>query len=469
MVFSSLTFLFVFLPLVLLTTYVCPKTARNYVLLAWSLLFYAWGGPSYLFIMIGSIALNYLFGLGIAATNRPVIRRVLLGLCVAANLGALGYFKYFDFFAENLNMVFSTELIAVRDIVLPIGISFYTFQAMSYVIDLYRGEVTVQKNPFRLALYIAFFPQLIAGPIVNYGDICESLATRSVTMADFAYGIQRFLFGLGKKAILANGLGAVADKILVVEPSRLPFWILWLGAVVYAFQIYYDFSGYSDMAIGLGRMFGFQFLENFNYPYLSLSVSEFWRRWHISLTSWFRSYLYIPLGGNRKGRARTLFNVMLVFFLTGLWHGANWQFIAFGLWHGLFMVLERAFLGRWLDRCTHAVRWAYMSVVVLVGWVLFSCHGLSYGISALWGMARFSTGNGAYTLGQFLNPHTVVLLAAAVLLCGPLQSWVPRLRSALYDNRRMSWGIVAALGAVLFLSVLSLTANTYNPFIYFRF
>ena len=372
MLFCSLTFLWVFLPAVLLASRLLPRAWQNALLLAASLFFYAWGGPKYLLLMLASITLNWAGGFAIAAFppgSHP--RRMALAAFLAANLGLLGWFKYYGFFAGILRRLPGLGGIPALDIALPIGISFYTFQAMSYLIDLYRGRIALQKNWFLLALYISFFPQLIAGPIVQYARVERQLAGREVTAQNAAFGVKRFCWGLAKKVILANAFAARADEIYALDPAAASTALAWLGALYYTLQIYYDFSGYSDMAIGLGELFGFHFPENFNYPYLAASVTEFWRRWHMTLSGWFREYLYIPLGGSRRGTARTLANLLLVFLVTGLWHGASWQFVAWGAWYGLLLAAERLFLLKGLRRLPAALGRLYTLFWVMGGWVLF--------------------------------------------------------------------------------------------------
>ncbi|MDO4889070.1 MAG: MBOAT family O-acyltransferase, partial [Candidatus Saccharibacteria bacterium] len=347
MLFNSMVFLWIFLPVLLVLYFLTKRffpAARNYVLLVFSLLFYAWGEPKYIILMLVSILVNYVFGILVdKAPKKGKKRKVLLVLDILFNVGLLGYFKYFNFFTDNVNKIFGEGTITMEDVMLPIGISFYTFQIMSYVIDLYRGEIKVQKNLPKLALYISFFPQLVAGPIVKYKDIDKALDSRKETLEGFSYGAKRFIYGLSKKVLIADVMASVADTVFNggggVTGLTQP--VAWLGAVCYALQIFFDFSGYSDMAIGLGSMFGFKFMENFNLPYISGSITEFWRRWHISLSTWFKEYVYIPLGGNRKGRKRTYLNLWIVFLLTGIWHGAAWNFVVWGLFHGLFIFIER--------------------------------------------------------------------------------------------------------------------------------
>ena len=381
MLFSSLVFLWIFLPVVLVLYRFLPGRGKNALLLAASLFFYAWGEPVYILLMLGSITLNYLGGLALAPLSGRR-RALVLAAVVAANLLLLGYYKYYGFAADTLAGLFGRQVLPMRDIALPLGISFYTFQAMSYVIDLYRRRIEPQKSWFLLALYISFFPQLVAGPIVRYTDVEAQLRRRTVTTEGFAFGVKRFLYGLSKKVILANCFAAKADEVFALAPDQVGTALAWLGALYYGLQIYYDFSGYSDMAIGLGAMFGFTFPENFDYPYLSSSIGEFWRRWHMTLSSWFKEYLYIPLGGNRKGQLRTLFNVCVVFLATGLWHGANWQFVAWGAWYALLQVLERTVLKKPLEKAPRPLARAYTLLCVLFGWVIFRAPGLRAGL--LW-------------------------------------------------------------------------------------
>ena len=467
MLFSSLVFLWFFLPVVLIGSRLLPMRGQNALLLAASLLFYAWGEPRYLALMLVSITLNYLGGLAIAPAA-GARRRLALAAVVLLNLALLGYFKYYSFAADTLAGLAGHALLPVREIALPIGISFYTFQAMSYIIDLYRGRIAVQKSWFRLALYISFFPQLIAGPIVQYKQVENQLGSRTMTTAATAYGIKRFLYGLAKKVILANAFAAKADEIFGLAPGAISTPLAWLGAVYYTLQIYYDFSGYSDMAIGLGRMFGFTFPENFNYPYLSASVTEFWRRWHMTLSGWFKEYLYIPLGGNRRGQARTLCNLFIVFFVTGLWHGANWQFVAWGVYYGILLIIERLFLKKWLDKVP-VLGHVYTVLCFVCGWVIFRAPGLNAGLTLLRRMFIPTAGSAAYPVGRYLDGRIVVLLVIGLLLCGLLQALRPRLHAALFTEDAPGLAQSAALLALGFGCVMLLVSSTYNPFIYFRF
>ena len=461
MVFSSYTFLFYFLPPLLILYYLIPRRSlggRNLVLLAFSLFFYFAGGPRHLPLMLLSIAINYVGGLLCAKR-----RRWALVLTMAVNLGLLGWFKYAGFVGENLQALGLP--LSVPEVVLPIGISFFTFQGMSYVIDVYRGDTPPAKNPLQVALYIALFPQLVAGPIVRYTTVAEELVSRRETFDDFAAGALRFSFGLAKKMLLANNLSLMADEAFSTAPIGAA--AAWLGAIAYTGQIYFDFSGYSDMAIGLGRMFGFHFEENFNYPYLSKSVTEFWRRWHMSLSGWFRDYVYIPLGGSRAGTAKQVRNILLVWTLTGLWHGAAWNFLLWGLYFGILLLGEKFWWGKALERAPSPLRHLYAMVIVVLGWVLFRCEGLSAVGSYLGAMLGLSGGGWGQAL-YFLRQYGVFLVVGAVASL-PVKD---ALRAALQRRkaeRTIQWGSALAGLALLGLSFLQLISSTANPFIYYRF
>ena len=481
MVFSSTIFLFFFLPLTLLAYFVVGPRGRNAILLAASLLFYAWGETVYLLVMLFSIAANYLFGLLIdQARQRGRRGRLAFVFAVATNLGLLGFFKYANFLVDNLNPVLPMLGLAPMDIGrvhLPIGISFFTFQALSYIIDLYRNETTVQRSLLNFALYKALFPQLIAGPIVRYRDVAREIERRTVSLHDFASGVQRFIIGLGKKVLIANVMGRAADTIFATPAETLPATLAWTGAIAFMLQIYFDFSGYSDMAIGLGRMFGFHFLENFNYPYIARSVREFWRRWHISLSTWFRDYLYIPLGGNRHGPVRTGANLLLVFLLCGLWHGASWTFLIWGVYHGIFLVLERVpAVRRLLDRLPAPLQHAYVLLVVLVGWVFFRADTFAHALAYLEAMVDFSRPplfNSQLFLA--LNNEFSLTLAAAVIGSAPLFALLQRWRAGrpIVPAPAMRWlaatAQVGSLGFVLVYSIAAVLGGAHNPFLYFRF
>ena len=467
LLFSSSVFLWLFLPLVIVANFTIKNKYSNYLLLAASLVFYAWGEPVYIALMLFSIVMNWGFGLLIDKADKG--KKLLLALCAVGNLILLGYFKYFNFFADSINKLVGGQWIAGRDIALPIGISFFTFQALSYVIDLYRGDCKVQKNILNLALYVSFFPQLIAGPIVRYSDIDEQIHSRSVSTQKFALGLRRFLYGLGKKIILSNCMAELADTIFAVPFAQLTTVSAWLGAIAYTMQIYYDFSGYSDMAIGLGWIFGFDFLENFNYPYLSRSIREFWQRWHISLGTWFREYVYIPLGGNRKGKFRTYINLLVVFFLTGMWHGASWTFVAWGLFHGAFQIIERLGFNRFLKK-HNVLGHIYCLFVVVFGWVFFRLESLTDGIRYILRMIapwRYGFGD-MFKLPDMLNLRNGLFLLLAIVGCGVIQSIGKKLPK-LTTKWKYGYVEMGFLMLVFAYCMILLAAGTYNPFIYFRF
>ncbi|HCN58845.1 MAG TPA: membrane-bound O-acyltransferase family protein [Exiguobacterium sp.] len=462
MLFSSTIFLFLFLPIVLLVYHLLPRVFRNGWLLVASLFFYTWGEPKFVILMLTSILINYLFALAVHTYRTRVGVKWIMFSMIVVNLGLLGWFKYSGFFVTSINETFQTTLF-VPEVVLPIGISFFTFQAMSYVIDVYRQAGQVQKNPLDLALYIALFPQLIAGPIVRYETVADEINHRQETLPEFAQGVRRFIIGLSKKLILANGCGQVADAVFNMKD--LSMGLAWIGIIAYALQIYFDFSGYSDMAIGLGLMFGFHFLENFNYPYISKSVSEFWRRWHISLGSWFRDYVYIPLGGNRMSPWKQYRNLGIVWMLTGLWHGASWTFVAWGAYYGLWIMLEKAFLGKILARVpVLATIWTL--VLVLVGWVFFRSTTFPEAITYMQAMFVPDVlwdDRASYQLVQ-----NGVILALACLAATPIPKRIGErfVESSGKIGQTVQYGYAMVL---LFLATSALVASTFNPFIYFRF
>lgn len=482
MVFSSIIFLFCFLPAALLLHALAGRQLRNTVLLAVSLIFYAWGEGTYVLLMLGSIFLNYLFGLLIGRSLAAKKRKFLLTVIVVLNLLPLFYFKYSVFVAEQvthfLAFLHFDQVMHLDPIHLPIGISFFTFQALSYVIDVYRGTAAPQKNFLDMGLFIALFPQLIAGPIVRYHDIDRQLKKRTVRIEDFSYGVERFVYGLGKKVLLANPMGAMADRIFSLQISELSTAAAWIGIICYTLQIYFDFSGYSDMAIGLGRMFGFRFLENFNYPYISRSIREFWKRWHISLSNWFRDYLYIPLGGNRKGPVRTGFNLVTVFFLCGFWHGASWNFIIWGLCHGLFLVLERGKTGDTLKRFPRMLQHLYALLVVVNAWVFFRAETLEYALGYLGVLYGIHSAPSLYPYVAInLDPVFYCTLAVALLLSTPAYPALVRYlqQAGLGSHGQIPLATasvlarVSLMGLLLLISSMSLATGAYNPFIYFRF
>ena len=466
MVFSSTIFLCVYLPLVLLGYYICPKKGRNLFLLIVSLVFYAWGEPKYVFLMIFSILVNYIFG-RLMDKHRENKKRLklMLVLSVVIDIGLLSVFKYTDFIITNVNAIFGANF-DLLNIALPIGISFYTFQAMSYTIDVYRDDVRVQKNLIDFGMYITMFPQLIAGPIVRYADVQDQLAERSVTTADFFEGVMRFVVGLGKKVLLANQMGAVWSDIYALggDVSAL---MAWTGAIAYTFQIYFDFSGYSDMAIGLGRMFGFKFPENFRYPYQSVSITDFWRRWHITLSTWFKEYLYIPLGGNRRGLARQALNLLIVWSLTGFWHGAGWNFVMWGLYYFVILFIEKLFLLKALDKLPKFFRHVYALLLIIIGWVIFASDDVSVLLPYLGSMFG---ANGA--VGG-MDVYTLLTKAVLLIICCIASTELPKklfLSAAGAMNEKAAFTLKSVLMiALLALSMILLIGDSYNPFLYFRF
>ena len=462
MVFSSLLFLFFYLPVTLLVYYLSPARWRNLWLFLVNLVFYGWGEPVYVVLMVFSIAVNYAAGWRV--DKRRDRAKLILVLNAVVNLGLLFFFKYYDFLAESLGSITGLSFLRPLGISLPIGISFYTFQNMSYPIDVYRGDARSQHSFIRYGTYVALFPQLIAGPIVRYKDIAEQLDHREETTGKFASGVCRFCVGLSKKVLLANNIGALWDVYKAMDPASLSAADAWLGALAFTFQIYFDFSGYSDMAIGLGRMLGFEFVENFNYPYISRSITEFWRRWHISLSTWFRDYVYIPLGGNRRGKGRQLLNLLIVWTLTGIWHGASWNFLFWGLYYALLLILEKLFL---YDRLQKAPAWlghVYALILVVIGWVLFSVEELSsclmYLRSMFFGGAGLVSGTFLYYLRSFA-PGILVMALASTPLAKSLYRRLPE-----HFTRIMNPILVLAS---LILCTAYLVDSTYNPFLYFRF
>jgi len=488
MVFSAPTFLFVFLPAVLVVVLLAPRSMRNIVLLAASLFFYAWGEAEFVVVMFASIIFNYLAGLCLGPDRSPTARRMALALAVGGNLLLLGWFKYAAFLVANLAELSRRMGLPEPDlsqetfsaIHLPIGISFFTFQAISYLIDVYRGEHPPQKRLTELALFISLFPQLIAGPIVRYKDISRQLTERAIDLEGFSEGIRRFTIGLSKKLLIANSLAVPADAIFALEPSQLTVSVAWFGALCYALQIYFDFSGYSDMAIGLGRFFGFRFPENFDTPYRAASVTEFWRRWHLSLSRWFRDYLYIPLGGNRLGDRRTYANLMIVFLLCGLWHGASWTFLAWGLLHGVLLMIERAGWGERLARLPRPAAHAYCLLAVVCAWVLFRADTLPHAAGYFAGMIGAGTSGGGTTMiADFASAEVLLtFVGGSIWASGVLDSTfrmlstAPSAASGLTRARLQNlffWGSTPGLAALWFLCAMKLASRTYDPFLYFRF
>lgn len=470
MVFSSLVFLFYFLPITLLLYFLVPRGWRNLILLLVSLAFYAWGEPIYIFLMLFSTVVDFTHGLLVekyADEPKKAKRVVLSSMCI--NLGLLIFFKYSGFILTNLNALFGTSF-TIPEIALPIGISFYTFQTMSYTIDIFRKDAPAQRSIISLGAYVAMFPQLIAGPIVRYQTVAEQLNHRKESFAKFSEGVWRFTIGLGKKVLFANNIGLLWDQISSRDLGDLTVVSAWLGVVAFGLQIYFDFSGYSDMAIGLGKMFGFDLLENFNYPYISQSITEFWRRWHISLGTWFKDYVYIPLGGNRKGKIRTLINVFAVWFLTGLWHGASWNFVLWGVFFGVIITTEKLFFMKWLNRLPRVMRHAYTLFLLLIGWGLFAfeegSHLMSY-FQVMFGMAQ-----NAWVDQQTLYELTQNACLLLLLIIGstPLMKGIGA-RLSETKAKPLIEQVVCPLivFSLLVISTAYLVDSSYNPFLYFRF
>ncbi len=477
MVFSSIAFLHLFLPVVLALYFLLPRATHNALLLAASLLFYAAGEGWYVLIMLLSIAANWLFGLAIGASGPGRARQRVLAACVGANLALLGVFKYANFAADSLAPLLAflgLPPIQLAPIHLPIGISFFTFQAISYIVDVARGDVRAQRDPIAYGMYKSFFPQLIAGPIVRYRDVATQVVARRATPELFAEGAMRFTIGLAKKALIGNVLAGPADQIFQLPAEQIPPAMAWYGVACYALQIYFDFSGYSDMAIGLGLMFGFRFLENFDLPYTAQSVREFWRRWHISLSTWFRDYLYRPLGGNRRGPLRTAFNLGLVFLLCGLWHGASWTFVVWGLWHGAFIAIEHLGLGRLLAAAPRPLRHAYLLLVVGLGWVWFRADTLDGALGYFGRLAGLGAPVEAAPWWLVLDAEKALAFALGVLFSAGLGAAAARALERAAERRSgllRAWltAKILAAAALLAMSSIALTASAVNPFIYFRF
>lgn len=472
MIFTSPSFLFLFLPIVILLYYISTNTFKNLIVFLCSLFFYSWGEGVYVLLMLFSIGGNYIFGLYIGNKQKKVRKGYFLFFAILFNLGLLFYYKYAGFFIGILNDVFNFEINS-SPVHLPLGISFFTFQSISYIVDVYREEVKPQKKLINLGLYISLFPQLIAGPIVRYSDINLQLQERKHSFKKFSEGIYRFSIGLFKKIIIANPLGHVADQIFELDTDQLSIPISWIGILCYTFQIYFDFSGYSDMAIGLGRMFGFKFEENFNHPYISRSIQEFWRRWHISLSTWFRDYLYIPLGGNRVSKKRLYFNLFTVFFLTGLWHGASWNFIIWGLFHGVFISLERiTIIKNFLIKNSY-VSYIYTLFVVIISWVFFRSPTLSSSLDYIYSMFNIVDFSfDIFEVRSLISNEIIIVFILAILLSLPLRSKFEAFLSKKERNSKIK-PIYIYKFAFIFISLLfvfsKIASSAYNPFIYFRF
>ena len=470
MIFSSIFFLFVFLPVTLVLYFVLPWKLKNTLLLIVSLIFYAWGEPVYVFLMLFSIVFNYISGIEIhryREENNQRFLRFSFWFTVAVNLAILGFFKYYGFLITNLNVILPMD-IPYKELALPVGISFYTFQTLSYIIDVYKGEVPVQKNFINFGTYVTMFPQLIAGPIVRYADIDAQLARRNLSLYKFGHGVAWFLRGLGKKVLLANNIGMTFDAIAAITPDERSVLTAWLGCLAYAMQIYFDFSGYSDMAVGLGKMFGFEFVRNFNYPYTSKSITDFWRRWHISLSTWFREYVYIPLGGNRVSTLKHVRNILVVWMLTGFWHGAAWNFMLWGLYYGLLLLLEKYFLAPKLEKLPDIVQQIYSFILVLFGWVLFFSPSLPDAVRYLGNM--FGIGGHGFidSTGLYYLTGNLILLVICFFCATPVV-WKKFRKFSLKAGTYPSVTATVVYAAIFIFSIAYLVNATYNPFLYFRF
>ena len=470
MLFSSLTFLFGFLPILLILYFILKKRKyKNIVLLIFSLIFYAWGEPKYIFLMLLTILIVYIFGILIDKfdkENKKILKKISLIICIILILGSLIFFKYSNFLIENVNLAFKAK-IKPLNIVMPIGISFYTFQILSYIIDLYNKKIKLQKNYFSLALYVSLFPQLIAGPIVRYETVEEEIDNRKETKEDVISGTKRFIIGLSKKVIIANQMALLADLIFNKHNGTYGTTIIWLGTFAYTLQIYFDFSGYSDMAIGLGKIFGFHFLENFDYPYISKSVTEFWRRWHISLSTWFRDYVYIPLGGNRVNKFKWIRNIILVWLLTGLWHGAAWNFIIWGIYYGLLLLFEKLFFDRILKKLPTIINWLYTFIIVMIGWMIFRSNSLNELLLFIKTMFVYKQTDWLTILADNLSTfNALMFVLPAFILSFPILKKIKEK----YSGKTIYIILTNILLLMLFIMcIVYLTSSSYNPFIYFRF
>lgn len=469
MLFSSITFLFFFLPVVLAVYYLIPAKGKNIVLLIASLLFYAWGEPMYVILLILSICLNYFCGREIeAGEGDPRRARRSVIFAVVVNILILGFFKYYGFLLNTAEELFSVD-IPYRELPLPIGISFYTFQSISYILDIYRKKAEPQKNILHFALYISMFPKLVAGPIVRYADIERQLASRKLSVKKIGQGSRYFIIGLAKKAVLAGTAGAVFEQVSSSPAASLSALTAWIGCISYAFQIYFDFSGYSDMALGLGKMFGFEFRKNFDYPYTAVSITDFWRRWHISLTDWFREYVYIPLGGNQCSVSRNILNIMVVWLLTGMWHGAAWNFIAWGVYYGFILVMEKYVWGVFLDEIPKAAARIYTGILVLVGWVFFFSPSLGYSLRYLGAMIGTGAGFADAQAGFLLLTHWLLYVLAVLGSTTAGYRLFQRI-VRIPSNKKVRAAVESAVYMVVFfVSAAFLVTDTINPFLYFRF
>ena len=480
MVFSTSIFIYLFLPITLIIYYLMPKKGKNLIILLSGLLFYSWGEPIYVIVMLISTMIDYFAGLIMNHFDgRKVPRRICLIVSIVMNLGLLGIFKYSGFIAENINAIAGTQIIDINNMnffgieylpmnMLPIGISFFTFQSMSYTIDLYLGNVKVQKNPISFAAFVTLFPQIVAGPIVRYDDVAKELDDRSITIDLIYDGIIKFIIGLSKKVLIANSIGALWTSIKATDIANVSVVSSWLGILAFTFQIYFDFSGYSDMAIGLGKMMGFNFPKNFDYPYLSKSISEFWRRWHITLGAWFKSYVYIPLGGNRKGMARTIFNLAVTWFLTGVWHGASWNFILWGTLYGVVIILEKLFLGKLLDKIPDIFGHIYTMLLVILGWVLFDTADLP--TAGAYIAKMFGFGGGAFIDSTAM--YQIATYGITFIICIIGCTNLPKLAVEALKKKSavlVNYGGIAVMTGMFIICAAYLVDQTYNPFLYFNF
>lgn len=459
MYFSSILFLMMFLPISVLIYWISPKRLKNLVLVLCGGTFFLWGEWDRFWALPAVIIISYVFGLIIGRSDNKALRKVGLITGVLLLMVILCWFKY----GKSLNRYYCPK--ALDPSVMPTGLSFLTFMAMSYLIDIYTGKADEQTNPIKTALFLSFFPRISSGPIDLYRDSAADLNDRKVSFDDIAYGCKRFVIGLGKKVLLADYFGLICSRIYSVKVNYLSGPILWFGLILYAMEIYYDFSGYSDMAVGLGRIFGFHLAENFDYPYTAESISDFWRRWHATLSAWFREYVYIPLGGNRRGNVRTAVNLLIVFLLTGIWHGSGTTFLLFGLWHGLCVILDRFIIHKFPKAVKMPLTW----LQILVGWVLFRSGSVAEAATYLEKIFTFGTGHPAYRVSQFCDVKTLVLLAAAVLGCGLLQKLIPAVREKIDSEKELGWVQAAVLLVLFFVSLAKIIAGTYNAFIYFQF
>lgn len=467
MVFSSLAFIFVFLPIVLLVYYISPHKYKNIILLIFSIIFYTLGEPRYILLIIISMIINYILSILMYNNKKNKDKKnLLLFTTILLNISVMIFFKYYSFIIDNVNIIFNSNL-KVIEIPLPLGISFYTFQLISYIVDVYKGKVTPQKNLVKFSLYLLMFPQLVAGPIVKYSDIEKQMDYRKININKFGQGVERFIIGLAKKVIIANNLGLIWNDIKLVNIESLSLFSAWIGIIAFTLQIYFDFSGYSDMAIGLGKMFGFDFLENFNYPYISKSITEFWRRWHISLGSWFKEYLYIPLGGNKRGKLIQLRNIIIVWITTGLWHGASWNFIIWGLYFGFILYFEKIFLKKILEKLPKVICNLYTMIIVIIGWVFFDSNNLRSAVDYI--KVMFGFGNVNYdNLGKYLFSTNILLILISIIIStNILKKLVEQIKRSFKVNDLI---LTVSIKTMIFIiSIAYLVSETYNPFLYFRF